>query len=136
MAFHFRPTLGQTTALVPLQNAITHWGDIWTARPAAGARSAFGTPSAEKDSFATRNEMWKRVGFMKHAHEFWMLSRIIVDRIASSQTNALEADHGSCMARGAGDLVAGVMDQYDRESMEQLRTTILAAARPQLVLKE
>ena len=73
---------------------------------------------------------------MKHAHEFWMLSRIIVDRIASSQTYALAADHGSCMARGARDLDAGVMDQYDRESMEQLRTTILAAARPQLVLKE
>ena len=130
MAFHFRPTLGQITELVPLQTAIVHWGDVWNSRPAAGARSAFGTPSAEMDSFATRNEMWKRVGFMKHAHEFWMLSRIIVDRIASSQTYALEADHGSCTARGVGNLGASVMDQYDRESMEQLRTTILAAARP------
>lgn len=127
MAFHFRPTLGQATEMLPLRNAISHWGDIWTSRPAAGHRSAFGTPSTETVSFTERSEMWKRLGFMKHAHEFWMLSRIIVDRIVSSQGYLVEADNE---VRGTGNLSASALDQYGQESMDQLRTTILAATNP------
>jgi hypothetical protein len=145
MAFHFRPTLGQTAelALVPLQNAISHWGDIWAARPAAGQRSSFGTPSAEPVSLERWNEMWKRVGFMRHAHEFWMVSRIIVDRTATAtqgrrdglleNEKGPQVDVGRIGRAGIGSpkplTHACVLDKYDQSSMDHLRIMILTAVR-------
>ncbi len=135
MAFHFRPTLGQTAELIPLQNAISHWGEIWTARPPPGNRTAFGTPSSETVSFPQQHEMWKRLGFMKHAHEFWMLSRIMVERFALSPGPVVLASYnGGALAspesdhkKGRRDSTLEVLDRYDQNDMDHLRITILKA---------
>ena len=136
MAFHFRPALGQIAELVPLQHAISHWGEIWAARPPPGKRSAFGTPSTESVSFTSQREMWKRLGFMKHAHEFWMLSRIIVDRLAASQLRVVDAGDAPEDARRKGHVSGEIPDQYDQGDMNQLRTLILGAIRASLSSEE
>ncbi|EXJ75824.1 uncharacterized protein A1O5_00331 [Cladophialophora psammophila CBS 110553] len=136
MAFHFRPALGQIAELVPLQHAISHWGEIWAARPPPGMRSAFGTSSTEPVSFTSQREMWKRLGFMKHAHEFWMLSRIIVERLVASQRHVVHAGDISDHARRQGQVSGEIPDQYDRGDMNQLRTLILGAIRSTLSSKE
>jgi hypothetical protein len=99
-----------------------------------GERSAFGTPSREVVSLKERNEVWKRVGFIKHAHEFWTLSRIIIDRIASSQVCSLDSDKMVCGSDRAASTYTLV--DYDQPSMDQLRTTILAAIQPRLLSDE
>lgn len=127
MAFHFRPALGHIADIVPLQHAISNWGEIWAARPPPGKRSAFGTSSTESVSFISQREMWKRLGFMKHAHEFWMLSQIIVERLVASQRHVVHAGAISEDARQQGQVSGEILDQYDQGDMNQLRTLILGA---------
>lgn len=136
MAFHFRPALGPVAEIVPLQHAISHWGEIWAARPPPGKRSAFGTSSMEPVSFTSQREMWKRLGFMKHAHEFWMLSHIIVERLVASQRRFVHAGDISEDARQQGQICGEIPDQYDQGDMNQLRTLILGAIASTMSSKE
>ena len=75
--------------------------------------------------------MWKRIGFMKHAPEFWMLSRVIVERVASCQGRLQATEMVSDAGPWGESQKAYALDNYDVTSMDQLRATILAATNSQ-----
>ena len=77
--------------------------------------------------------MWKRIGFMRHASEYWLLAQLILERLsASHHENGTEF---SPAVLPNGDLTAQTyekaealpdlgLDKYDETSMQQINELI------------
>lgn len=70
--------------------------------------------------------MWKRIGFMRHSPEFWLLATVVVDRISSASdmrwgmgTDML-GDSGS----GSGTSSEPILAVIDQTSMRQVNDLI------------
>jgi hypothetical protein len=73
--------------------------------------------------------MWQRIGFMRFASEYWLLAKLIVERI---NQNTRQNDHASM---GTGDDSAApfpeidgspptLLENYDETSMRQVNALI------------
>ncbi|KAL6364281.1 hypothetical protein LRP88_02200 [Fusarium phalaenopsidis] len=70
--------------------------------------------------------MWKRIGFMRHSPEFWLLATVVVDRISSTSDmrwgmgTAILGDSGS----GSGTSAEPILAVIDQTSMRQVNDLI------------
>ena len=72
-------------------------------------------------------DMWKRIGFMRHAGEFWLLAHVIVNRI--SGLNAQQPETSAIPSQGSSmHLDCGpsdpILNKYDETSMRQVNDLI------------
>lgn len=72
-------------------------------------------------------EMWKRIGFMRHAPEYWLLASAIMDRISAldarqQQNSARAAQNGSEPVDN--EPVDPILNKYDQTSMRQVNDLI------------
>jgi hypothetical protein len=69
--------------------------------------------------------MWKRVGFMKNAPEFWLLAKIVLERLEADRH---EEDATDSLWSGKGGDVPSlgfpVLEKYDKTSMGQVNDII------------
>ena len=66
--------------------------------------------------------MWKRIGFMRHAYEFWLLANLILDRISSQATIS---EYGIGLpSREQDTLTQSVLPEYDQNNMRQVNELI------------
>ncbi|KAJ5688988.1 hypothetical protein N7462_003380 [Penicillium macrosclerotiorum] len=61
------------STLAPIQTGLKNWRRIWDERVAEDAELS-----------DTPENMWKQVGFLQQASEFWQLARIMADKIMST----------------------------------------------------
>ncbi|OOQ91172.1 hypothetical protein PEBR_01253 [Penicillium brasilianum] len=112
LMFHFNNALVFESTLAPVQTGLENWRRIWCER----VPEDVGLPD-------TPENLWKQVGFLRQASEFWQLARIMVDEIKSTtnecedvdEEEAEEAERSKALSRydhtDMGD-VNGLIMQY------------------------
>lgn len=68
--FHLHNSLVFKSTLAPIQTGLENWRQIWNMRVPEDA----GIPNNPEN-------LWKRVGFLRHASEFWQLARLLMGKI-------------------------------------------------------
>lgn len=70
------------------------------------------------ESHIVPKNMWQRVGFCRHAGDFWLLAKIKVDRLSAADA----AQNGS--ATRAVEDTDPILNKYDQTSMRQVNDLI------------
>ena len=105
--FQLQNALAPPEAFQRIENALQNWKDIWIHRNIV---LGYSDDTMEAESLP---QMWKRVGFMKNAGEYWLLCRAILERI-----RPVEGD-------GSVNTVPGrVLEKFDETSMKQVNDLI------------
>jgi len=127
MIFNLDPVRGLRSQYQPIQNGISNWKAVWNRRISTCADNPTDVsirPGNENTLLENDEELWRRPGFWKHAAEFWLLSRIFLERLIFSQhgveatSHFLEQEDSLC---GVGSRIRG---EYDDTNMRQLHTYI------------
>lgn len=74
--FHLHNSLVFESTMMPVQTGLDNWRRIWNKR----------VPEDESLPEAPDN-LWKQVGFLRHASEFWHLARIMAGKITSGNND-------------------------------------------------
>ncbi|KAE8154120.1 hypothetical protein BDV25DRAFT_136266 [Aspergillus avenaceus] len=72
LTFHLRNSIIFDSTLAPVRTGLSNWRRIWNERDPEDRY----TPDHP-------HTIWKKIGFVRYAPEFWHLARIMVDRIQS-----------------------------------------------------
>lgn len=67
-------------------------------------------------------DLWKRVGFMRHSPEYWLLAKLLVDRLSSPVDRILGSD--SAHLETVGEMHEPILTRYDQTSMLQVNDLI------------
>lgn len=102
LLFHMQ-TSGVEPNFQAMENGLRNWNSIWEKRP-----------PLEDDCYSP-GDTWKRIGFMRHAGEFWLLAKLILERFQHLQNDETEA----------ADPGRGVLHQYDDTDMSQVNRLIM-----------
>lgn len=104
--FHLQNSLVFESTLAPVQTGLDNWRRIWNER----------VPE-DQDIPDTAENIWKKVGFLRQASEFWHLARIFAAKIGSTGTyfdDHLEAEpsqtHSSYDHTDMGDVNELIME--------------------------
>ncbi|GIJ85676.1 hypothetical protein Asppvi_004537 [Aspergillus pseudoviridinutans] len=76
LTFYLQNSLVFESTLAPVQTGLENWRRIWNARQ-----------PEDKDIPDEPQSIWKKIGFVRYAPEFWHLARIIVARIIASPSD-------------------------------------------------
>ena len=74
--------------------------------------------------------MWKRIGFTRYASEYWLLGKIIVERLSKSKEKNVEtaADPAgqaqNLVSISGSESVGPLLNQYEQTSMQQVNVLI------------
>lgn len=82
---------------------------IWTLRKLGNPDEAFGTPLPPQEIPQKLEDRWRNAGFMKDAAQFWLLAKILLDRIEGTGDRA----HSNPFGRK--------LEEYDQASMKYLK---------------
>jgi hypothetical protein len=66
--------------------------------------------------------MWARVGFIRHAPEFWLLVKVLLDKMNLPQSN-LAQEESFAIPREAGSNT-GLLAKFDDSDMSQVNALI------------
>lgn len=75
----------------------------------------------DRQNVATES-LWRRVGFMRHSPEYWLLGKLLVDRLSTS-TDSLRAPE-STVPDASGSAHEPILTRYDQTSMLQVNDLI------------
>lgn len=76
----------------------------------------------------TISTMCNRIGFSKHASEFWLLAKLMMDRITASKSpepSGPSAGLGLESSLVVDDSTEPILHEYDQTSMQQVNDLIV-----------
>ncbi|KIY01583.1 uncharacterized protein Z520_03135 [Fonsecaea multimorphosa CBS 102226] len=132
--------------LGPVRKGLKNWRAVWNRRlgidrsntgsitsfdisiePETEARSSQEELSivVERDQGPYHNENWRRPGFWRHASEYWLLCRIFVERMESTEMGLDAAETLSGLENARSRAESKILDRYDETDMEELRRFLL-----------
>lgn len=92
----------------PVRNALTNWRRVWAQRT--------GIVGIPEELTGTMVDSWKRVGFARHAVEFWSLTNLV---LLSAETS--QSPNSGPMGDGVLEsLCAQLLSRYDESDMGQV----------------
>jgi hypothetical protein len=119
-SFIHEPSLG------PLRNALANWKQIWLLHDSCEDLGV--DTSADQEASGSTFDpgaMWKRVGFMRNAPEFWLLAKLVLERLETGRHEEDGTDSlGSGKRSDVPSLGFPVLDKYDETSMSQVNDII------------
>lgn len=101
--------------------ALSNWHLVWETYTDQLSTSPPHAMVLPKD-FIPGENMWKRVGFMRFAPEFWLLTNVVVDRIIAA--NRLPPSFDQAVADGSTESTDPILRKYDQTSMRQVNDLI------------
>ncbi|RMJ28929.1 hypothetical protein PHISP_00140 [Aspergillus sp. HF37] len=123
--FQYRNSWGTVQLLLPIQNALRNWRDVWqlsTTFP----KDALHT--VDSDSLPSER-MWERYGLCKHCPEYWLLANLMVTHLtnlcAPPIDNQTEVGQNELEGSDNGPVDA-ILSKYDQTSMRQVNDLILS----------
>lgn len=125
LLFNLDPGFSSGAEFESLRNAIDNWRVVWDLQSERGSSDCFGTHDPWIPQFmATPEAPWKRIGFFRNAPEYWLLARVMLERVeaARQRIEANEVFFGSGDARDSG--IPPTLAKFDETSMAQLRNFI------------
>jgi len=130
LVFHHQSTFSCHGSLDGIKTVLDSWSSVWQTymEQFSGDQRHSPIPLGSQD--LDPDEMWKRVGFMRHAEEYWLLAKLMVDNISRSEeapeyTNQSFPGHGRIPLNAAeGRSGTPLLHEYDKTSMEQVNALI------------
>lgn len=90
-----------------VQTGLQHWKELWPST----TRDAELTGMAYQNSSALHS--WKRVGFIRHAPEYWLLTHLILDRMLKRTHNLTSTLNSTVNINRVGNCEQGEMTQIN-----------------------
>ncbi|KAK5797532.1 hypothetical protein VI817_003823 [Penicillium citrinum] len=103
LLFHLHNSLVFESTIAPIQTGLENWRRIWSLR----------VPE-DIDIPDTPENLWKQVGFLSRASEFWQLARLFVGKIMTA------SQEDQCNAEEPGQL-----SRYDHTDMGEVNDLIM-----------
>lgn len=103
LLFHLHNSLVFESTIAPIQTGLENWRRIWSLRVAENI-----------DIPDTPENLWKQVGFLSRASEFWQLARLFVSKIMTA------SQEDQCNAEEPGQL-----SRYDHTDMGEVNDLIM-----------
>lgn len=74
----------------------------------------------------TASNAWKRIGFMRYSPEYWLLARLMIDRLQRSEdgTDATACSYKDESEHEPVDAAAHTLANFDQTSMQQVNSLI------------
>ncbi|EXJ57776.1 uncharacterized protein A1O5_12334 [Cladophialophora psammophila CBS 110553] len=131
LIFHHQSSFSCQGSLDPIHNALQSWRKLWHVYLYRFARdSHHSTVKCDMEVLAP-DDMWRRVGFMRHANEYWYLANLMVQRLSmppltDPSESAVEASGQaqSPLSASGNESVGPLLEKYDETSMQQVNTLI------------
>ncbi|KAJ5089197.1 hypothetical protein N7532_007881 [Penicillium argentinense] len=111
LMFHLHNSLVFESTLAPIQTGLENWHHIWNVR----------IPE-DNDIPDIPGNLWKQVGFLRHASEFWHLARLLLGKMISSS----HSDHDEL------EETTQQMSRYDHSDMGDVNELIMDYRRMEL----
>lgn len=127
MIFHYQNNFGSESQLVPIRNALENWKMVWTEYTHELALNPDHAPLGS--AIITPSNMWKRIGFMRHASDYWLLASLILDRICITEHQPSDGEaelvsDSLASSNAAEQKLYPVLQKYDETSMQQVNDLI------------
>ncbi|KIW22184.1 uncharacterized protein PV07_12095 [Cladophialophora immunda] len=135
--------------LGPVRRGLKNWRAVWNRRLAID-RSNKGTIASfdisiepETEACGSQDELnivtrtdhelchsedWRRPGFWRHASEYWLLCRVFLERMESTQKGLEAAENLSGQGSARSRVESKILARYDETDMEELHRFLLICA--------
>ncbi|KAJ5167776.1 uncharacterized protein N7482_003370 [Penicillium canariense] len=118
--FQYRSSVSSSQNLKPIHNTLRNWRDSW--QLFASVSLAGVSPHITMgDCNPPPQLMWRRIGFCRHCPEFWLLAKLMTERLATLGSLQPEIEH-----LPLDDIALDpILNQYDQTSMRQVNNLII-----------
>lgn len=122
MLFQHQNSFNAQSQLVPLRNALENWKAIWTRYLLHYADT---TDHAPMRGAIHLSNMWKRIGFVRYAADYWLLASLLLDKICVAEQRAAHSGlQNEPLQEQHNELVQPMLRKYDETSMQQVNQLI------------
>lgn len=130
LVFHHQSTFSCHGSLDSVKTVLQNWSSVWQAYIQHISIDQRHSPIPLDSQDIGPEEMWKRIGFMRHAEEYWLLAKLMVDNLSRNEQSS---DHVSQWASGFETSTLSnaeacsanpLLNEYDETSMEQVNALI------------
>ena len=130
MVFQCQQSFSYDAQFTPVRKALDNWKLAWRWYEEKFAFTVRHCPV--QDPTPPPDNMWKRIGFMRHAAEYWLLADLITRSLVSTPPGAAEEPapgHGGGPAElhlVSREKTRSMLERYDENSMRQVNELIAA----------
>ncbi|KAL2754156.1 hypothetical protein ACRALDRAFT_1063086 [Sodiomyces alcalophilus JCM 7366] len=126
LIFQHQNSFGGDGHIVAIRHALSNWKAIWEFY--SGHLSTSPPHATVARTRLTPENAWKRIGFKRHAPEFWLLASVIMERLTSAdswrrQKSSWVTDQADLSSLGATP-PDQIFTKYDQTSMHQVNDII------------
>ncbi|KAF3046863.1 hypothetical protein E8E12_003778 [Didymella heteroderae] len=122
LIFQRMNSFGDDGNLGAIHNALHNWRAVWELYV---HKYSTEPPHAMVECNSTRlhlHDMWRRVGFTRHAHEFWLLANLLTQRMDHNLVR--RSDHLEQGPHDRGVDMDPVLSEFDQNNMQQVNELI------------
>ncbi|KPI40268.1 uncharacterized protein AB675_7445 [Cyphellophora attinorum] len=132
LIFHFRSSLSCRGSLEDVKRCLDNWHTVWqvyTDKLATDPRHALAVAGT---GICPPEQMWKRIGFMRHAGQYWTLAKLMIEKLTLLRPIRQNTDDNESSDRGQttpayiaeSTRSEVLLDKYDETSMRQVNDLI------------
>lgn len=125
MIFYAQQTFNVQASVQPLSCALDNWIAAWNIYTGALHHLSIHDPLASEA--ITPSNMWKRVGFSRFADEYWLLARLITEKMKLSAEKTEPVNDPAVQDCNSFNLRSdeeAILPKYDETSMRQVNSLI------------
>lgn len=124
MLFHYQNGFRQESQLGTFRRALENWKTVWARYRTQDLTSC--KHNLLGDSVLNPTNMWQRVGFIKHASDYWLLASLILDRICIAERQILSSERNDDYRSElpVDGPIQNPVSRYDETSMQQVNDLI------------
>lgn len=122
--FQHQNSIGECGTLTSIRHALDNWKPIWEIY--CNKLSSGPPHNMAPGDVLTPDNAWRRIGFSRHAHEYWLLASVITDRIESADKPGGEGGKRQKSPEEVAEGAASdpILTRYDQTSMRQVNDLI------------
>ena len=121
LVFQYQSFFSAGHLLLRTHNALRNFKNIWHLHEDIVVGQLPHTTIDESNPNA--KNMWQRVGFCRHAGDFWLLASVKVDRLSAAETEQHHTNIGEIVPE-ENEQSDPILSKYDQTSMRQVNDLI------------
>jgi hypothetical protein len=129
LVFQYQSFFSAGHLLLRTRNALRNFKNIWHLHENTVTGRLPHTTIDENNPNTAK--MWQRVGFCRHAGDFWLLASVKVDRLSAAETEQHHTIRGNTAFEDS-EQSDQILSKYDQTSMRQVNELILEFQRVHL----